>query len=180
MEYWTEEALEKISRSLGTLLRIDTEIAEGDSYLYTRLQIIAVKKITANIGLKVHDRVWIKSVEIEDEKFFCLKCGRRNHAKNQCKIPRKGKEIWVPKLAAPASGGNLKEKEQHPPQPTTLDDDVALGKSEHQMHTIPSPKEAEKTKDNQGNAFPNVGIIKIIPKSTPRKAQVKILKRIGI
>ncbi|GLJ37935.1 hypothetical protein SUGI_0771970 [Cryptomeria japonica] len=45
MEYWTEEALYKIGRSLGTLIDINTEIAEGNSYLYARLRLAAVRVI---------------------------------------------------------------------------------------------------------------------------------------
>ncbi|GLJ17002.1 hypothetical protein SUGI_0294130 [Cryptomeria japonica] len=39
MEYWTEESLEKIGKSLGTLIEIDADIATGDSYLYARVKL---------------------------------------------------------------------------------------------------------------------------------------------
>ncbi|GLJ16504.1 hypothetical protein SUGI_0281820 [Cryptomeria japonica] len=45
MEYWGDKCLEKIGRSLGTLLEIDEEIIEEDSYVYARLKIAAVKVI---------------------------------------------------------------------------------------------------------------------------------------
>ncbi|GLJ37405.1 hypothetical protein SUGI_0759420 [Cryptomeria japonica] len=54
MEYYTEDALEKIGRSLGTLMDIDTYIAQGDSYIYARLQLVAVKRILACIKHRAH------------------------------------------------------------------------------------------------------------------------------
>ncbi|GLJ14434.1 hypothetical protein SUGI_0233390 [Cryptomeria japonica] len=47
--YWDESCLEKIGRSLGTLLAIDEQIVESDSYIYARLKLAAVKHITTKI-----------------------------------------------------------------------------------------------------------------------------------
>ncbi|GLJ33047.1 hypothetical protein SUGI_0665140 [Cryptomeria japonica] len=97
MEYWTEEALEKIERPLGTLMEIDADIAQGDSYLYARLQLATVRKILSKIGLYTQGKDWIQSVEIEEDKFFCLNCQKQNHTTSNCWIPRKEKKEWRPK-----------------------------------------------------------------------------------
>ncbi|GLJ22372.1 hypothetical protein SUGI_0421160 [Cryptomeria japonica] len=97
MEYWTEEALAKIGRSLGTLMEIDADIALGDSYIYVRLQLAVVRKIPSQIKLCVNGLEWIQRVEIEEEKYYCMNCGRRNHSTNNCRIPRKENKEWRPK-----------------------------------------------------------------------------------
>ncbi|GLJ27389.1 hypothetical protein SUGI_0537530 [Cryptomeria japonica] len=79
MEYWTEEALHKIGQSLSTLIDIDTEIAEGDSYLYARLWVAADRTIPSEIKLLAHGKEWIQTVEIEEDKVYCLNCGMQNH-----------------------------------------------------------------------------------------------------
>ncbi|GLJ29641.1 hypothetical protein SUGI_0584460 [Cryptomeria japonica] len=43
IEYWGDSSLEKIGRMLGTLLEIDEEIIENDSYIYVGMKIVAVK-----------------------------------------------------------------------------------------------------------------------------------------
>ncbi|GLJ55346.1 hypothetical protein SUGI_1187560 [Cryptomeria japonica] len=53
MEYWGDSSLECIGISLGTLLAVDEEIIENDSYLYARIKIVAVKKVPSSIYLKV-------------------------------------------------------------------------------------------------------------------------------
>ncbi|GLJ30868.1 hypothetical protein SUGI_0613720 [Cryptomeria japonica] len=85
MEYWTKEALEKIDRSLGTLMDIDADIAQGDSYIYTILQLVTVRRIPAYIKLRVHGLDWIQSIEIKEEKIYCSNCSRRNHSTIDCK-----------------------------------------------------------------------------------------------
>ncbi|GLJ32868.1 hypothetical protein SUGI_0661990 [Cryptomeria japonica] len=97
MEYWTEEALAKIGRSLGTLMDIDAEIALGDSYIYARLQLAAVRKIPLQVKLCAHGLEWIQSVEIEEEKYYCLNCGRQNQSTSNYKIPKKENNEWRPK-----------------------------------------------------------------------------------
>ncbi|GLJ30115.1 hypothetical protein SUGI_0595610 [Cryptomeria japonica] len=59
LEYWNDSCLEKIGRSLGTLIDIDNGIMESDSYLYTRMKIVAVKKIPSNLSLLSGDNVWM-------------------------------------------------------------------------------------------------------------------------
>ncbi|GLJ30032.1 hypothetical protein SUGI_0593810 [Cryptomeria japonica] len=96
LEYWIEEVLTKIGRSLGTLMSIDSEIALGDSYKYARLQLAAVRKIPSLIKLCAFGMEWIQSVEVEEEKFFCSNCGRRNHSSANCKIPKREDKEWRP------------------------------------------------------------------------------------
>ncbi|GLJ18334.1 hypothetical protein SUGI_0324530 [Cryptomeria japonica] len=56
MEYWGESSLECIGRSLGTLLEVDEDIIENDSYLYARIKIAAIKKVPFAIYLKAGER----------------------------------------------------------------------------------------------------------------------------
>ncbi|GLJ21567.1 hypothetical protein SUGI_0400030 [Cryptomeria japonica] len=58
IEYWGESNLDKIGRTLGTLLEIDENVVEKDSYLYARIKFIAVKKVPAFIHLKSEDIFW--------------------------------------------------------------------------------------------------------------------------
>ncbi|GLJ49744.1 hypothetical protein SUGI_1055890 [Cryptomeria japonica] len=51
IEYWCESSLEKIGRTLRTLLEIDENIIEGDLYTYARLKIVAVKAIPSSVTL---------------------------------------------------------------------------------------------------------------------------------
>ncbi|GLJ29921.1 hypothetical protein SUGI_0591500 [Cryptomeria japonica] len=97
MEYWTEEALNKIGRSLGTLIDIDSEIAEGDSYLYARLRLAAVREIPTEIRLISHGKDWIQTVEIEEDKVFCLNCGLRNHPTINWRKRAWDNKVWRPK-----------------------------------------------------------------------------------
>lgn len=64
-EYWGEKCLEKIGRSLGTLLEIDEEIIKKDSYVYARLKLAAVKEIPSQISLVSLVGIWMQQVEIE-------------------------------------------------------------------------------------------------------------------
>ncbi|GLJ47928.1 hypothetical protein SUGI_1011860 [Cryptomeria japonica] len=45
IEYWDEVVLEKIGRSLGTLLETDKQIIEDNLYKFARLRIVAVQRI---------------------------------------------------------------------------------------------------------------------------------------
>ncbi|GLJ20581.1 hypothetical protein SUGI_0374780 [Cryptomeria japonica] len=94
MEYWTEEAPEKVGRSLGTLMDIDVDIAQGNSDLYARLQLVAVRRIPLHVKLCAHGMEWIQSIEIEEETFYYLNCGRQNHSTSKRKVPKKEKKEW--------------------------------------------------------------------------------------
>ncbi|GLJ23464.1 hypothetical protein SUGI_0444240 [Cryptomeria japonica] len=96
LEYWIEEALTKIGRSLGTLMSINSEIALGDSYKYARLQLAAVRKIPSLTKLCAFGMEWIQSVEVKEENFFCSNCGRRNHSSVNCKILKREDKEWRP------------------------------------------------------------------------------------
>ncbi|GLJ25426.1 hypothetical protein SUGI_0486950 [Cryptomeria japonica] len=58
MEYWGEASLECIGRSLGTLLEVDEDIIENESYLYARIKIVVIKKVPTTMFLKVGERRW--------------------------------------------------------------------------------------------------------------------------
>ncbi|GLJ53309.1 hypothetical protein SUGI_1136400 [Cryptomeria japonica] len=64
--YWGESNLEKIGRTLGTLLEIDENIVENDSYLYARLITEAVKEIRSHIYIKSMNRIWSRLLEVEE------------------------------------------------------------------------------------------------------------------
>ncbi|GLJ33354.1 hypothetical protein SUGI_0670980 [Cryptomeria japonica] len=65
MEYWGDSSLEHIGRSLGTLLEVDEEIIENDSYLFDRIKIVAVKKFPSILYLKTGGSRWRQHVEVE-------------------------------------------------------------------------------------------------------------------
>ncbi|GLJ13638.1 hypothetical protein SUGI_0216940 [Cryptomeria japonica] len=100
MEYWSEEALEKIGRSLGTLMEIDAEIATGNLYLYARIKLATVRRIPQVIKLRSHDMVWPQTIEIEEEKYYCSICGRTNHDSEKCRKNKMEKKIWRVKQVA--------------------------------------------------------------------------------
>ncbi|GLJ29170.1 hypothetical protein SUGI_0575140 [Cryptomeria japonica] len=65
MEYWGEASLECIGRLLGTLLEVDEDIIENDSYMYARIKIVAIKMVPTAIFLKAGERRWKQQVEVE-------------------------------------------------------------------------------------------------------------------
>lgn len=86
MEYWGENCLEKIGRSLGTLLEIDEELIEKDSCVYARLKIAAVKEIPPQISLVSSAGVWLQQVEIEKDIIPCSRCGSIMHIEAECRM----------------------------------------------------------------------------------------------
>ncbi|GLJ22583.1 hypothetical protein SUGI_0425070 [Cryptomeria japonica] len=86
IEYWGDPCLEKIGRTLGTLLEIDEDIIENYSYIYARLKIIAVKQIPPHINLITSNGLWKQGIEIEKELFDCQKCGSKTHQAKNCRI----------------------------------------------------------------------------------------------
>ncbi|GLJ37117.1 hypothetical protein SUGI_0752610 [Cryptomeria japonica] len=64
-EYWEDKCLEKIGHSLGTLLEIDEDIIEKDSYVYVQMKIAALKEIPSQISLVTSEGIWLQHVEIE-------------------------------------------------------------------------------------------------------------------
>ncbi|GLJ34934.1 hypothetical protein SUGI_0703020 [Cryptomeria japonica] len=112
MEYWGDKCLEKIGRSLGTLLEIDEEIIEKDSYVYARSKIAAVKEIPSQISLVTSVGVWMQQVEIEKEIVPCSRCGSKMHLEEDCRMfvrkarrsnfPKQtNKQRWVEKTVKP-------------------------------------------------------------------------------
>lgn len=97
MEYWGDSSLECIGRSLGTLLVVDEEIIENDSYLYARIKIVAVKKVPSFIYLKADERSWKQQVEVEHPS----PCRDRSVFKDQvaedCSSFGKSAKKWIQK-----------------------------------------------------------------------------------
>ncbi|GLJ51678.1 hypothetical protein SUGI_1098230 [Cryptomeria japonica] len=75
IKYWSETSLEKIGRTLGTLLEIDEDIIEGDLYTYARLKIAAVKTIPSSVILLLANSEWKQHIEVEKEIRACSRCG---------------------------------------------------------------------------------------------------------
>ncbi|GLJ37238.1 hypothetical protein SUGI_0755300 [Cryptomeria japonica] len=101
LEFWNDSCLEKIGRSLGTLIDIDNEIVESDSYLYARLKIAVVKKIASNLSLLSGDNVWMQQVEVEAYHPTCGRCSLNNHQSTNCRVfvkPARNVKKWVMKL----------------------------------------------------------------------------------
>ncbi|GLJ09937.1 hypothetical protein SUGI_0118680 [Cryptomeria japonica] len=86
IEYRSEACLEMIRRSLGTLLKIDEEIVEGDLYTYARLRIAAIKAIPPSVMLLTADRIWKQHIEIEKEIEVCSWCGSKFHDTANCRM----------------------------------------------------------------------------------------------
>ncbi|GLJ10861.1 hypothetical protein SUGI_0136760 [Cryptomeria japonica] len=57
IEYWSENVLEKIGRTLGTLLEIDFD-DEADLCKIARLRIIAIKRLPATLTLITTSKEW--------------------------------------------------------------------------------------------------------------------------
>ncbi|GLJ29204.1 hypothetical protein SUGI_0575980 [Cryptomeria japonica] len=100
MEYWSEEALEKIGRTLGTLMEVDAEIANGNSYLYAKIKLAAIRRVPQRIKLRGHGMEWIQKIEVEEEKYYCSRCGHRNHDSDKCKYNKTEKQVWRAKQVA--------------------------------------------------------------------------------
>ncbi|GLJ17855.1 hypothetical protein SUGI_0312280 [Cryptomeria japonica] len=49
IEYWNESFLEKINRTLGSLLELDEDIIDNDLYTYARMKIVAFKMISSSV-----------------------------------------------------------------------------------------------------------------------------------
>ncbi|GLJ22481.1 hypothetical protein SUGI_0423270 [Cryptomeria japonica] len=103
IEYWGESNLERIRKSLGTLLEIDEGITKNDLYIYARLQIAAVQKVPDHITLITANGKWRQEVEIEKELNPCYRCGSLLHQGSKCKIyvrkansrlNKMGKQTW--------------------------------------------------------------------------------------
>ncbi|GLJ54585.1 hypothetical protein SUGI_1172550 [Cryptomeria japonica] len=86
MEYWGENCLEKIGQLLGSLLEIDEELLEKDSYIYAQLKLAAAKEIPPQISLVSLAGVWMQQVEIEKDIIPCLRCGSKMHREGECRI----------------------------------------------------------------------------------------------
>ncbi|GLJ41216.1 hypothetical protein SUGI_0853190 [Cryptomeria japonica] len=112
IEYWSESSLEKIGRTLRTLLEIDENIIEGDLYTYARLKIAAVKAIPSSVILLSMNGEWKQQIEVEKDIRACSRCGSVFHNLHNCRIfvrkvynhpPRKQKQVWKEKEKKVAS-----------------------------------------------------------------------------
>jgi hypothetical protein len=92
-----EECLEKINRTIRTLMDVDSKILDGDSYLYVRLQIVAISNVLKEIQLCMGENHRMVKVEIKDDKYFCLHCESRRHMESNCNRHRRMMKVWHPK-----------------------------------------------------------------------------------
>ncbi|GLJ07860.1 hypothetical protein SUGI_0075720 [Cryptomeria japonica] len=97
MEYWGDFILECIGRSLGTLLAVDEEIIENDSYLYARIKIVAVKKVPPIIYLKAGERCWKQQVEVEQPSPCRERSGLKDQVAEDFSIFVKPAKKWIQK-----------------------------------------------------------------------------------
>ncbi|GLJ45678.1 hypothetical protein SUGI_0961400 [Cryptomeria japonica] len=107
IEYWGDECLENIGRTLGTLIDIDWDILESDLGKYVRLKIITINEIPQSIGLIVKEAKWCQSIEIETDHRFCTMCKAHTHFEKDCNSKVKTKEMWQHKkmVSIPAIAG---------------------------------------------------------------------------
>ncbi|GLJ47619.1 hypothetical protein SUGI_1005820 [Cryptomeria japonica] len=86
IEYWGDQCLEKIGRTLGTLLEIDEGIVESDLYIYARMKIEVVEQIPPQTNLRTANGVWNQGIKIEKELSVCQRCGRKTHQAKRCRM----------------------------------------------------------------------------------------------
>ncbi|GLJ53970.1 hypothetical protein SUGI_1154030 [Cryptomeria japonica] len=84
LEYWSNPSLERIGRTLGTLLEIDEAIIDVDLYTYARLKIAVVKEILVSISNVTKEGRWDQHVEIQKDITPCTRCGSRLHTFERC------------------------------------------------------------------------------------------------
>ncbi|XP_050263849.1 uncharacterized protein LOC126708070 [Quercus robur] len=82
IEYYNEEALVQIGKSIGTVLRIDTHTASETRGRFTRLcvQIDVTKPLVTGISIGKFEQ----SVSYEGIHRLCFDCGRVGHQKEIC------------------------------------------------------------------------------------------------
>ncbi|XP_057833259.2 uncharacterized protein LOC131044012 [Cryptomeria japonica] len=102
-EYWSNPCLERIGRTLGTLLEINEAIIDADLYTYARLKIAVVKEIPSSISIITKEGRWVQQVEIEKDITPCTRCGSRRHPIERCGMfvkkvfknpPNKSSKVW--------------------------------------------------------------------------------------
>ncbi|GLJ11098.1 hypothetical protein SUGI_0142910 [Cryptomeria japonica] len=138
IEYWGDPCLEKIGRSLGTLLELDEGIIENDSYVYARMRIAAVKQIPSCLDLITANGIWKKNIEIEKDLKECQRCGSRSHPTKKCRIyVRRAKN-------------KIQKDEKMVARPRMTQEDL-MTQSKDYIHTEPIPQPCLKDSelDNQ-------------------------------
>ncbi|GLJ39437.1 hypothetical protein SUGI_0805470 [Cryptomeria japonica] len=85
IEYWSEAYLEKIGRSLRTVLEIDFD-EENDLCKSVRIRLVVVKRIPEHIALHSTNGWWRQKLEIERESFNCSRCGSKMHGVWECRL----------------------------------------------------------------------------------------------
>ncbi|GLJ40233.1 hypothetical protein SUGI_0825940 [Cryptomeria japonica] len=93
IEYWSEDLLENIGRTLGALLEVDFD-DEDDLCKYAHLRIAAVKRIPKSITFLTSSGEWCQQVEIVKDIKQCPRCGSKFHGLGECKMfVRKAKNV---------------------------------------------------------------------------------------
>ncbi|XP_059066181.1 uncharacterized protein LOC131857533 [Cryptomeria japonica] len=93
IEYWSEDLLEKIDKTLETLLEVDFD-DEDDLCKYACLRIATVKRIPKSVTFLTSSGEWRQQVEIGKEIKECPRCGSKFHGLDECKmLVRKAKNV---------------------------------------------------------------------------------------
>ncbi|GLJ17683.1 hypothetical protein SUGI_0308530 [Cryptomeria japonica] len=131
IEYWGDQCLEKIGRTLSTLLEIDEEVIESDSYIYARMKIVVVEQIPPHINLRTANGIWKQGIEIEKELSVCQRCGSKTRQTKRCRMfvrrafntkqrtEDKEKALWLRKMneqkqRPTATSDSLSDTSKHP------------------------------------------------------------------
>ncbi|GLJ27743.1 hypothetical protein SUGI_0544530 [Cryptomeria japonica] len=155
IEYWNESCLEKIGRTLGTLLELDEEIIENDLYTYARMKVAAIKLIPSSIFLFSANGDWEQHIEVEKDIIAYAKCGTsKTHNVDRCRIyvrkahskhQRKTKQVWRNKMDIPLQKIFLIEGPKPSKNLQSIDSNPAiLHSSTDQTISVPMGKDNDK------------------------------------
>ncbi|GLJ46396.1 hypothetical protein SUGI_0977840 [Cryptomeria japonica] len=86
IEYWNESCLEKIGKTLGSLLEFDEDIIENDLYTYAKMKIVVVKMIPSSVFLFIANERWEQQIKVEKEIISCARCGSKMHNMDWCQL----------------------------------------------------------------------------------------------
>lgn len=104
--------MEHIGHPLGTLLEVDENIINNDSYLYARIKLVAIQKMLDFINLKLGNSSWKQSIEVEDQPLECMKCGFKNHSMMDCRVFVRPAKVWRKKENVTVSKTTIRPKDK--------------------------------------------------------------------
>ncbi|GLJ51694.1 hypothetical protein SUGI_1098710 [Cryptomeria japonica] len=85
IKYWGDGFLEKVGRTIGTLLEVDVD-DEANLRKYAKLRVATVRCIPKIITLLTVNGEWRQQLEIEKEIHQCQRCGSRMHGEMDCQM----------------------------------------------------------------------------------------------